>query len=534
MEPPTTRGLWPVLVLITLVIGLLLSGLNLFWGELNQDEGWYLYAARLVAEGQQPYRDFAFTQGPVFPAIYAWAHGWVERWGVMGGRLFTAGLGWIASLLAAAFAWRLTRGKWGPWAALLTFMLLQLNVYHSYFTLVVKTYALTAILIAAAALSLTFLSAAHRRWPAALAGLGFALAAGVRLSAGVWLPLVGLYFLARRKDFPGAWWCFGLGGLLGLLIAFASTFRAAPEEAWFWLVQYHALREAGSLTHTLIYSAGFISRFVQAYFVLLMLILAWLAGMRWAGQRWSAIHPFLGVFVLGVGGVTVVHLLAPFPYEDYQVIIMPVVAALAATGWVRWLEKLVVAARQSVWIPGTTILIGLLCIGSAFSSPRNQDWFISSRDRIWWPLKETADLRQLQAVGDWLRETVPADAYLLTMDTYIAVESGLRVLPGLEMGPFSYYPDWSDAKAEQRQVLNLNRSLERVESGAAAAALLSGYAWAIASPQIEPVDEADRVRVWEAVAARYDRVKTVPNFGQAYTPLQIWLRVDEEATGTDD
>ena len=40
-------------------------------GGLNQDEGWYLYAARLVGEGKLPYRDFFFTQGPVLPFIYS-------------------------------------------------------------------------------------------------------------------------------------------------------------------------------------------------------------------------------------------------------------------------------------------------------------------------------------------------------------------------------------------------------------------------------------------------------------------------------
>ena len=40
-----------------------------WWGAVNQDEGWYLYASRLVGEGKLPYRDFFFTQGPVLPMI---------------------------------------------------------------------------------------------------------------------------------------------------------------------------------------------------------------------------------------------------------------------------------------------------------------------------------------------------------------------------------------------------------------------------------------------------------------------------------
>ena len=58
-------------------------------GGLNQDEGWYLYAANLVAEGEVPYRDFFYTQGPVMPVVYAaFANVW-RHWGILGARIFT-------------------------------------------------------------------------------------------------------------------------------------------------------------------------------------------------------------------------------------------------------------------------------------------------------------------------------------------------------------------------------------------------------------------------------------------------------------
>ena len=44
---------------------------SVWLGGLNQDEGWYLYAANLVAEGKMLYRDFFYTQGPLLPIIYS-------------------------------------------------------------------------------------------------------------------------------------------------------------------------------------------------------------------------------------------------------------------------------------------------------------------------------------------------------------------------------------------------------------------------------------------------------------------------------
>ena len=46
-----------------------LAGTAVWFGGLNQDEGWCLYASRMVAEGMMPYRDFAYTQGPLMPVV---------------------------------------------------------------------------------------------------------------------------------------------------------------------------------------------------------------------------------------------------------------------------------------------------------------------------------------------------------------------------------------------------------------------------------------------------------------------------------
>lgn len=55
-------------------------------------------------------------------------------------------------------------------------------------------------------------------------------------------------------------------------------------------------------------------------------------------------------------------------------------------------------------------------------------------------MRSDPDLRELRTVAGYLSDVVPEDGTLLTMETYLAVESGLAVAPGWEMSIFSYFP----------------------------------------------------------------------------------------------
>jgi hypothetical protein len=503
--------------------GLVLLVANLYYGELNQDEGWYLLAARAVAAGEQPYADFAFTQGPVFPAVYALIQPLVAAWGLSAARLFTALLGAVAVVLAGVLAARLSPREWAGTAAFMTIALLWVNVYHSYFSLVVKTYSLTALLLVGGALCIASVQPGRRGAPL-VAGLLLALAAGVRLSVGVWLPVVGLYWLLQRRKWPGAWLYFGIGGGAGLLLAFGPALIRAPDAMWFWLIEYHAARASGSWAGALVLKAGFISRFVQAYYLPLGLGVLTCIGAATSGSFRSLFRSPAGLLWTATLALTFLHVAAPFPYEDYQVLLMPVWVALTVAGLTGWLSGVVPAVRQEVWRPAMAGMVLVLAIGAAFSSPLNQRWLLLERDRIWWPLKEQSDLGALQEAGRWLRAQAGPDARLFTQDAYLAIEAGLAVPAGLEMGPFSYYPEWSLAQAGARHVLNRERLLALLDAGTAEWAAVSGYGLAIASPGITPLPPEEAALLRERLEQRYERVRVFPHFGQAYTELEIFRR----------
>jgi hypothetical protein len=219
--------------------------------------------------------------------------------------------------------------------------------------------------------------------------------------------------------------------------------------------------------------------------------------------------------VAGVA-ITLVHFLAPFPYDDYQVIVIPVLAAaLSATLVPRCPEKQLVRVALAVLLISTA---------ASFSSPINQDWMIRGRDRIWWKFKATPDLVALRKAGAKIHTQLGENDLLLTQDTYLAIEAGADVPHGLEMGPFSYYPEMSREQAERLNLLNREMLIELLAEAPASIAAFSGYGLSIESPSIGKLSS----KHWKALRAvlemNYTKTSEIPNFGQAHTALEIFSR----------
>jgi hypothetical protein len=548
-----------VLVVAVLASWLALSGLNLWMGELNQDEGWYLYAAKQMTEGKMPYRDFAFTQAPMLPLVYSWAYGWVERFGLLGGRAVTWVLGTLGMLSAVWLAMRAGPRQAQRLTAGLCFILVATNVYQSYFTTVVKTYSLSSMFLCAGLAMLSFVGPKKGFRSAMGAGFLLACAAATRISLGAALAIGGLYLLiCRRRLKAWAWLDYGIGGLLGLAIPL--VFAALGRDGFrFGVIEYHSLREAGPWLTQLAYKVGCLSRLAQAYFPAAVGgLFLFIVACRYLSRRGAPVDggvpevehqgpddiaPCFNSFLwVSVVALALVHLAAPFPYDDYQVPIYPLYcAALAATGarwWLREEERRFSqcsatsrSARRLAILTVTWMMCGLY----AFSSPLTQGWFVAGRDRIWWRLREQSPVAQLRDTARWILDmNKPAGGtQLLTQDTYLAVEAGLAVPHGLEMGPFSYYPDWTRERAERIGVMNRDMLIEMLTTTTnAPIAALSGYSLSIRCPEVEEVTREDQMKFDEIFSQRFEFVESVPGFGQAGTTLALWRLKNEMPSWT--
>jgi len=217
--------------------------------------------------------------------------------------------------------------------------------------------------------------------------------------------------------------------------------------------------------------------------------------------------------------VTAVHFLTPFPYDDYQTPVMPLLAVTASA----------LACREHDRRGRLSHLVPILCLAFLVSSPMLMNWMIIRQDRFWFDFKQKPDIIVLRETGAMLRNAVAGDGesvtrprLLLTQDAYLAVEARMRVPYGLEMGPFSFFPDLSDEDAVKYNVHNTNTLRSLIETSDAPFAAFSGYAFAIACPSTAKTTPEQVRPLISAILDRYDLFDTVAEFGQCHTPLTIW------------
>ena len=468
-------------------------------GALNQDEGWYLYAARLVSEGKTPYRDFFYTQAPVMPIVYAAFTSIWNSFGLLGARVFTIVIGALGLAFFCALAARLVAPGRRALAALAVFLLLGSNLYHLYYVAIPKTYALASLFVAIGFFLLTFARTPTLRGGvfAFVSGLSLAFACGTRISLGMILAVVGIGLLLSIRTWGKAFLWFGLGGAFGLAVVYGFFLCDPTARAGLFAAQvYHAAR--GGFDP--VFTVGSVSRLVRWYLPVFVLLGLGFAHRSEAGGEIDAVLVARLAFA-SVIAVFLVQMLAPFPYEDYQVPVMGLLAVFAVV--------LFFGRPASVPSRGLLLTLGLAWAAS-FGSPLLEKWTTNGQDRFWTHKKEQCELAQLRDVARTIEEEDPNGDMLLTQDLYLAIETGRKVPAGLEMGPFSMLSD-----EEWRKLLS---------SAPCKMAALSGYSFAINPPRCDEVPIDRQIEYWSLLKKDYDLVMREDAFGQNATALLILKR----------
>lgn len=478
-------------------------------GGLNQDEGWYLYAADLVAEGKMLYKDFFYTQGPFMPRFYGSARCVWDTWGLLGARILTLTLGFVGICFATGLARRLAPEGRKVESALITFLLLGCNLYHLYYVAIPKTYALASMLVMMGFFLLAI--GGHAVFKGA-AGLCLAYAAGTRISLGALLCVVGLWLLLSKRWKDLLWFC--IGGFCGLAGAYLPYLCDPGARAGLVAAQqYHAARGGFDL----VWSVGSLSRLVRWYlpvFVVLGLGVAGLFKSKLEVEQRKDKNSIVRltttatpILLWGFLAVFAVQMLAPFPYEDYQVPIMGLLAVYAAVTFVSSFDF-----KSQISNFGPLLVLGL-CFANSFGSPLLEKWMTNGQDRFWSLKKEKCELAQLRDVAKRIESIDPGGRTIFTQDLYLAIETNRKVPKGLEMGPFAMLTD-----DEWKTLLTETAPQE------CAVAALSGYSFAIRPPKCDERPVAQQLDYWTSLKKNFELVGREEAFGQNATPLLILKR----------
>lgn len=221
------------------VLGLLIGGgLWWHWPHLNtlvwsSDEGIHLSAAYLVAQGKEPYREVAFSQGPLFLELVRWPLVWGTETANELTVVRTTLLGFgVLLLIAVALIGRELKQNLAGWAAALALLAMPSFFYFS--RAVMADLPAVALSMVAAWAALRFLRNGKRGWllgSAILLGLSLATKF-LTLYALAWIGVLLLYRLWWIER--GAPWRRQLGKTVAAALLFGGGVVGTLLAIYLW------------------------------------------------------------------------------------------------------------------------------------------------------------------------------------------------------------------------------------------------------------------------------------------------------------
>lgn len=512
---------WRVALVATALFAVLAGAFFAAYGNVNQDEGWYLYASGLLYGGKLPYRDFAFFQMPLLPLVYGAPQALLGH-GLAVGRATSL----VFLLGTLALATRLAFERGGPLAAFVALALLALTPLSLWTLTSTRTEPMNAFLW----MLCLFLLLRHGAGVRASAGAWVAavLATATRLSSLPATGLVLLFVIARHRHAPRALATALAPGLAVAAAVAALVLAPGFDDAFFNLVTSQTTRhdqirdlDPWGPTEFVMTRLNGLGRIVVGYGIGPVIALAaglaaalqWLRGGRDAAGRAAA----AGTLAVLGAVVYLPNLVPRYVYPHYFAPAFPAFAVLLGLvlAWGR--ERATGTLRHALH----AVLVLLLAMqAGAFLRQLGSNASIRS-----------PQLREVHEAGREIARLVPEDRLLLTLDTYLAVESGRELVPGFEMGFFSWSPGWDEEVARRFRVATPALFASAVRSPAVGGVALSDQALGLIVDRRfgghlpdRQLPESELRRLLPGL--RYHRLRHVePDFGQFDDTLYLFSSI---------
>jgi hypothetical protein len=452
---------WPLVLGATVAFAALAAGL-VFGLDVSSDEGFYAQAARRVASGLVPYRDFGFTQGPVVPYLNGAAMALFGD-GLLGQRVAQAAWGVVQMAVLMLLAARLGDVLAGAAAAA---VLLLSGHWLENLTLG-NAYALSALFVALAALAFASL---RRDGPRLAATLAFgALAAGCRLSLAPFGAILALVLVVRGMRFSRTVLAAVLGVAFGLAL-YGPFLLADADNTVFWTLRFHLA--------TAIERRGLPS-LAEAFALAPAAVLVAAAAL--GGWTRVAEAPELEdarALFLAALATAALNLAMKAPYGGY---VTPLVGVLAVSG-----ARLALAA----WPARRTLLTSGFALAAAAGAA------------VFRPGLRPEALEEVARAAAFVRaHTAPSARVACTLPE-VALQAGRDVLPGLEMGKFGFTEEMPPAAAARRRLAHADAVEAALREKSVGAVVLSrsrnwNFGWS--APSLRPTSAATLARLRAAL-----------------------------------
>lgn len=472
------------------------------WGYCG-DEGFYSSAARNVARGMRPYRDFLFIQMPFLTYVYA---AWFALWGpsIEAGRLLSV-LMTVASIVLTMLT---CERRAGFWPAVVAGLLWSTSLYTVADLSSIKTQSLCNFLICAT-LFLVPNAEDDRLLARAAAAMGL-MSLGFFTRLTLVIPLVILWMFL-------AWECrrrlaayLGLVALNVVILAAAWSFFWSDGNMWFGVyVSHHDFYGAGAWTWarlgwTVKYSLG--NQLVLAGLFLLAVIR--LVTMAWERREQQTLA-FPAYLCASYGAVTLAHWAQVQNYPTHQTVITGFAITFVAIMLGPVIESIVSAGQLKAGAAWGAFV--LMCV--PFSESGDLMALCAAR----------SDTDSLTRAGATLRQHAKPGDQLLSFNTELAINGGYELYPGCDLSEWSYLAGLPEDAAAKCHALTLPRLLGALKRADAPIVTLTERDFQIMATGREEVAK----ELKQLLEDRYQNVAIVKRYGQFQQDLYIFKRMGE-------
>ncbi len=455
-----------------LIAYLFLALIYVQYGKLNYDEGFYSLAGLKSLSGEKLYKDFAFTQMPLSAYVYGWGQKLFGE-SIFGGRLTSVLISSLAMLFTLLALYNQKKSIFSLTTAGCCFLLFSYNIYY---LTIIKTYSLTVLLLAL----ILFINSLKADKKQIICGYflvcGFLML--TRLNFLLFSALLGLYLYNRENKTTTV-----IGSIFFAITVSTGVLPFiidGTENLFYFAFIFHTQRSLET-SPELLYKLGVLISSVPMYVCIVILLIRakrdekdYLSAYgdsqetvkHLQAQNYDKNNRFPWFLLLSCIATI---LIAKYPQQEHFVVCIPIIAFIFGN-----FGDLI---RKWLIIPDPLRKFAYVLVALFFLIPMPN--LSNVFNKGFYPT--IAYEKQIQS---FIRKHTSQNDYVFTQVPSLLIGLERRYVPETELGIFSYFPHLSINEANQKNVLNKETALEKVQHYKPELIIITESSFDVVSPYI--------------------------------------------------